>query len=98
MLGKNKEAKMAKKAEKLAKRFPYGNKTYVCNYSLKGYNVVDTIEYTSKPKENTDYTNLKKLLVYNWWIGVIRAKYNRNIGCGRLKADDILIIDVKEVR
>lgn len=33
MFGKNKEAKMAKKAEKLAKRFPYGNK-HMCVSTL----------------------------------------------------------------
>lgn len=95
----NKEEKMIKKAEKLRRKYPYGNMLFVCEYSLKGYDVKDTVEYVSKVKEKTDYTKLNKTLVYNWWLGVILAKYNRGIGCGKLKAKDVLIINVtmKEV-
>lgn len=96
---RKKEEKAKKKAEKMAKYYPFGNKVFICTYMLKGFMYTDTIEVTSKPKNPKDYTKLKSMFIYSYWLNQILAKHNRGLLCGEIKKNDVLILNVtmKEV-
>lgn len=88
------EEKRIKKAEEMAKYYPYGNKVFTCTYMIKGLVYTGVIEATSKPKNHKDYSNLRSSFIYAYWINQILAKHNRGLRLNQLKKKDIFILHV----